>query len=125
MSRYLPNRSSDFNLREHIEGCGHNPISCRHVVLTDTCCRYKQSINFFPIYFSKLPSPGSGFIQGKKKTKKKIDTQVQKTQKSVKGELDRKQWHGKTLEVYYPSFCFSRNQDHQECLVQIESVLLK
>ncbi|XP_039260607.2 pleckstrin homology-like domain family B member 2 isoform X1 [Styela clava] len=39
MTRYLPVRSKNFDLREHIESCGHNPDACRHVSVTATACR--------------------------------------------------------------------------------------
>uniref|UniRef100_H2YL23 PH domain-containing protein n=1 Tax=Ciona savignyi TaxID=51511 RepID=H2YL23_CIOSA len=39
MTRYLPVRGSDFNLRHHIESCGHNPSACRHLSINATSCR--------------------------------------------------------------------------------------
>ncbi|XP_076816625.1 uncharacterized protein LOC143462376 isoform X1 [Clavelina lepadiformis] len=39
MTRYLPVRSSDFDLREHIESCGHSPTTCRHTIVNTTSCR--------------------------------------------------------------------------------------
>uniref|UniRef100_F6PV66 PH domain-containing protein n=1 Tax=Ciona intestinalis TaxID=7719 RepID=F6PV66_CIOIN len=39
MTRYLPVRASDFNLRQHIESCGHNPSACRHTSINATSCR--------------------------------------------------------------------------------------
>ncbi|XP_033126102.1 pleckstrin homology-like domain family B member 1 isoform X3 [Anneissia japonica] len=39
LTRFLPNRSVEFDLRQHVEMCGHNVENCRHVILTKTTCR--------------------------------------------------------------------------------------
>ena len=40
MTRYLPVHNSDFNLRLHIESCGHTPSMCPFTSVTATTCRY-------------------------------------------------------------------------------------
>ncbi|XP_038658269.1 pleckstrin homology-like domain family B member 2 [Scyliorhinus canicula] len=39
LTRYLPVRKEDFDLRSHIEGAGHNVETCYHVSLTQKTCR--------------------------------------------------------------------------------------
>ena len=39
MTRYLPVRGSEFNLRQHIESCGHNVEACQHLTVDATSCR--------------------------------------------------------------------------------------
>ncbi|XP_070548171.1 pleckstrin homology-like domain family B member 1 isoform X2 [Ptychodera flava] len=39
LTRYLPNKSADFNLRQHIESAGHNIETCKDITLTKTTCR--------------------------------------------------------------------------------------
>jgi len=39
MTRYLPVHNSDFNLRLHIESCGHTPSMCPFTSVTATTCR--------------------------------------------------------------------------------------
>ncbi|XP_077985767.1 pleckstrin homology-like domain family B member 1 isoform X2 [Glandiceps talaboti] len=39
LTRYLPNRSVNLDLRQHIESAGHNVEMCRDVILTKTSCR--------------------------------------------------------------------------------------
>jgi len=39
LTRYLPMRSQDFNLRQHVEAAGHNLEICQHVVINATSCR--------------------------------------------------------------------------------------
>nr|CAB3264839.1 pleckstrin homology-like domain family B member 1 [Phallusia mammillata] len=39
MTRYLPVRSSEFNLAQHIESCGHSPATCRNLTINATSCR--------------------------------------------------------------------------------------
>jgi len=42
MTRYLPVRSSEFNLRQHVESCGHSPAICPHVSINATSCRWAR-----------------------------------------------------------------------------------
>ncbi|XP_069732719.1 pleckstrin homology-like domain family B member 1 isoform X18 [Phaenicophaeus curvirostris] len=39
LTRYLPIRKEDFNLRLHIESSGHNVDTCYHVILTEKMCK--------------------------------------------------------------------------------------
>lgn len=39
MTRYLPVMRHDFDLRRHIEGCGHSPAISPHTILTNTTCK--------------------------------------------------------------------------------------
>ncbi|XP_029434979.1 pleckstrin homology-like domain family B member 2 isoform X5 [Rhinatrema bivittatum] len=39
LTRYLPVRKEDFDLRSHIESAGHNVETCYHVSLTEKTCR--------------------------------------------------------------------------------------
>ncbi|KAJ8347848.1 hypothetical protein SKAU_G00264370 [Synaphobranchus kaupii] len=39
LTRYLPVRKDDFDLRGHIESAGHNTDTCYHVSLTEKTCR--------------------------------------------------------------------------------------
>ncbi|KAI1903146.1 hypothetical protein AGOR_G00024210 [Albula goreensis] len=39
LTRYLPVRKDDFDLRGHIESAGHNTETCYHVSLTEKTCR--------------------------------------------------------------------------------------
>ncbi|XP_078088440.1 pleckstrin homology-like domain family B member 1 [Mustelus asterias] len=39
LTRYLPVRKEDFDLRTHIETAGHNVETCYHVSLTEKTCR--------------------------------------------------------------------------------------
>ncbi|KAJ8267040.1 hypothetical protein GJAV_G00137620 [Gymnothorax javanicus] len=39
MTRYLPIRKEDFDLRAHIESSGHNVDTCYHVILTEKMCK--------------------------------------------------------------------------------------
>ncbi|XP_053501399.1 pleckstrin homology-like domain family B member 2 isoform X4 [Ictalurus furcatus] len=39
LTRYLPVRRDDFDLRSHIEAAGHHPETCFHLVITDKTCR--------------------------------------------------------------------------------------
>ncbi|XP_060751767.1 pleckstrin homology-like domain family B member 2 isoform X2 [Tachysurus vachellii] len=39
LTRYLPVRRDDFDLRRHIEAAGHHPNSCFHLAITDKTCR--------------------------------------------------------------------------------------
>ncbi|XP_053097204.1 pleckstrin homology-like domain family B member 2 isoform X3 [Pangasianodon hypophthalmus] len=39
LTRYLPVRRDDFDLRSHIEAAGHHPDTCFHLVITDKTCR--------------------------------------------------------------------------------------
>ena len=39
LTRYLPIRNTEFNLRTHIETAGHNIEACKHVTVTATTCR--------------------------------------------------------------------------------------
>ena len=39
LTRYLPIRNKDFDLRQHIETAGHHLDSCPFVVVTTTSCR--------------------------------------------------------------------------------------
>ncbi|XP_056298067.1 pleckstrin homology-like domain family B member 1 isoform X2 [Pseudoliparis swirei] len=39
MTRYLPIRKEEFDLRSHVESSGHSVETCRHLLLTDKMCR--------------------------------------------------------------------------------------
>ncbi|XP_019902747.2 pleckstrin homology-like domain family B member 1 isoform X14 [Esox lucius] len=39
MTRYLPIRKKEFDLRSHIESSGHNVETCYHVILTEKMCK--------------------------------------------------------------------------------------
>ncbi|XP_051535072.1 pleckstrin homology-like domain family B member 1 [Myxocyprinus asiaticus] len=39
MTRYLPIRKEEFDLRSHIESSGHNVDTCHHVILTEKMCK--------------------------------------------------------------------------------------
>ncbi|XP_041089153.1 pleckstrin homology-like domain family B member 2 isoform X8 [Polyodon spathula] len=39
LTRYLPVRKDDFNLRSHIDSAGHNTETCYHVCVTEKTCR--------------------------------------------------------------------------------------
>lgn len=39
LTRYLPIRKQEFNLKQHIETAGHHLDTCPHVVVTDNSCR--------------------------------------------------------------------------------------
>ncbi|KAL2095287.1 hypothetical protein ACEWY4_010006 [Coilia grayii] len=39
LTRYLPVRKDDFDLRGHIEAAGHHPDTCYHLAITDKTCR--------------------------------------------------------------------------------------
>lgn len=39
LTRYLPIRKDDFDLRSHIESSGHSVDTCSHVILSDKVCR--------------------------------------------------------------------------------------
>ncbi|XP_026862270.2 pleckstrin homology-like domain family B member 2 isoform X1 [Electrophorus electricus] len=39
LTRYLPVRRDDFDLRSHIEVSGHHPDTCYHLAITDKTCR--------------------------------------------------------------------------------------
>ncbi|XP_041948979.1 pleckstrin homology-like domain family B member 2 isoform X2 [Alosa sapidissima] len=39
LTRYLPVRKDDFDLRGHIEAAGHHPDTCYHLAVTDKTCR--------------------------------------------------------------------------------------
>lgn len=39
LTRYLPNRKEDFDLKTHIESSGHGVDTCLHVVLSSKVCR--------------------------------------------------------------------------------------
>ncbi|KAJ8347779.1 hypothetical protein SKAU_G00263680 [Synaphobranchus kaupii] len=39
MTRYLPIRKEEFDLRAHIESSGHNVDNCYHVILTEKMCK--------------------------------------------------------------------------------------
>ncbi|XP_046891300.1 pleckstrin homology-like domain family B member 1 isoform X1 [Hypomesus transpacificus] len=39
MTRYLPIRKEEFDLRCHVESSGHNVDTCYHVILTDKMCK--------------------------------------------------------------------------------------
>ena len=39
LTRYLPIKSQDFDLRQHIETAGHNVEDCQALILTQSSCR--------------------------------------------------------------------------------------
>lgn len=39
MTRYLPNRKEEFDLRAHVESSGHSVDTCPYVILTEKMCR--------------------------------------------------------------------------------------
>ncbi|XP_062391786.1 pleckstrin homology-like domain family B member 1 [Sardina pilchardus] len=39
LTRYLPVRKDDFDLRGHVEAAGHHPDTCYHLAVTDHTCR--------------------------------------------------------------------------------------
>lgn len=39
MTRYLPNRKEEFDLRAHVESCGHNIDTCPFVILSEKMCK--------------------------------------------------------------------------------------
>ena len=39
MTRYLPIRSTAFNLKQHIESAGHSIDNCPHVIINEYSCR--------------------------------------------------------------------------------------
>ncbi|KAL0156616.1 hypothetical protein M9458_047862, partial [Cirrhinus mrigala] len=39
LTRYLPVRKDDFDLRGHIDSAGHNTETCYHVSITEKTCR--------------------------------------------------------------------------------------
>ncbi|KAM9827894.1 pleckstrin homology-like domain family B member 2 [Neosynchiropus ocellatus] len=39
LTRYLPVRKDDFDLRSHIESAGHNPETCYHLSISEKTCR--------------------------------------------------------------------------------------
>uniref|UniRef100_A0A8C8A8G9 Pleckstrin homology-like domain, family B, member 1a n=1 Tax=Oryzias sinensis TaxID=183150 RepID=A0A8C8A8G9_9TELE len=39
MTRYLPNRKEEFDLRAHVESCGHSMDTCPFVILTEKMCK--------------------------------------------------------------------------------------
>lgn len=39
LTRYLPIRKEDFDLKTHIESSGHNVDTCYHVILTEKMCK--------------------------------------------------------------------------------------
>lgn len=39
LTRYLPIRKEDFDLRTHIETSGHVVDACSHIILTEKMCR--------------------------------------------------------------------------------------
>ncbi|XP_026129851.1 pleckstrin homology-like domain family B member 2 isoform X5 [Carassius auratus] len=39
LTRYLPARKDDFDLRGHIEAAGHHPETCFHLAITEKTCR--------------------------------------------------------------------------------------
>lgn len=39
MTRYLPIRKEEFDLRSHIESSGHNVETSHHVILTEKMCK--------------------------------------------------------------------------------------
>ncbi|KAK6486178.1 pleckstrin homology-like domain family B member 2 isoform X1 [Huso huso] len=39
LTRYLPVRKDDFNLRSHIDSAGHNTETCYHLCITEKTCR--------------------------------------------------------------------------------------
>uniref|UniRef100_A0AAR2LNE5 Pleckstrin homology-like domain, family B, member 2a n=1 Tax=Pygocentrus nattereri TaxID=42514 RepID=A0AAR2LNE5_PYGNA len=39
LTRYLPVRKDDFDLRGHVEAAGHHPDTCYHLAITDKTCR--------------------------------------------------------------------------------------
>ncbi|XP_024121612.1 pleckstrin homology-like domain family B member 1 isoform X3 [Oryzias melastigma] len=39
MTRYLPNRKEEFDLRAHVESCGHSLDTCPFVILTEKMCK--------------------------------------------------------------------------------------
>jgi len=39
LTRYLPIRSSELDLRQHIESAGHQVVLCPHVIINSTSCR--------------------------------------------------------------------------------------
>ncbi|XP_030077878.1 pleckstrin homology-like domain family B member 1 isoform X7 [Microcaecilia unicolor] len=39
LTRYLPIRKEDFDLKMHIESCGHSVDMCHHIILTEKMCK--------------------------------------------------------------------------------------
>lgn len=39
MTRYLPNRKEEFDLRAHVESSGHSIDTCPYVILTEKMCK--------------------------------------------------------------------------------------
>ncbi|XP_029430126.1 pleckstrin homology-like domain family B member 1 isoform X4 [Rhinatrema bivittatum] len=39
LTRYLPIRKEDFDLKVHIESCGHSVDMCHHIILTEKMCK--------------------------------------------------------------------------------------
>lgn len=39
MTRYLPNRKEEFDLRAHVESSGHSVDTCPFVILTEKMCK--------------------------------------------------------------------------------------
>ena len=39
MTRYLPIRKEEFDLRSHVESSGHSVDTCYHVILTEKMCK--------------------------------------------------------------------------------------
>lgn len=39
MTRYLPIRKEEFDLRSHVESSGHNVENCYHIILTEKMCK--------------------------------------------------------------------------------------
>lgn len=39
MTRYLPNRKEEFDLRGHVESSGHSIDTCPYVILTEKMCK--------------------------------------------------------------------------------------
>lgn len=39
MTRYLPIRKEEFDLRSHVESSGHNIETCYHIILTEKMCK--------------------------------------------------------------------------------------
>lgn len=83
MTRYLPIRKEEFDLRSHVESSGHSVDTCYHIIITEKMCkgylvkmggkikswkkrwfvfdRLKRTLSY---YVGKRTAPLSGFLFG-------------------------------------------------------------
>lgn len=91
MTRYLPIRKEEFDLRSHVESSGHSVDTCYQVILTEKMCRghlvkmggkikswkkrwfvFDRLKRTFSYYVGKIDGPGTLALSGSRRAKRRL-----------------------------------------------------